>query len=189
MLLLLCSKLAAKSDAFFSASIDTPMPTLDEIKDTLWLYATDRQHPTQVDEAHAALKGFGDLVIEGLIWALQQADVNLKLLALQLLQEHHADAKRALPAVRTLISDEEDRLVRVTAINTAHVMGDTSENLIPLLTPRLESEDDFERLGSAANLWRISRSEDAYVVLRRESAREGSPMAEMAQGYLEEADA
>ncbi len=165
------------------------MPTLDEIKDTLRLYATHQQHPTQVDEAYAALKGFGDLVIDGLIWALQQDGIDLKLLALQLLQVHFADAVRALPAVRDLISDDEDRLVRVTAINTLHVMGDTSDDLIPLLSQRLESEDDFERLCSAANLWRISRFEDAFVVLRREAALEGSPMAAMAAGYLEEAEA
>jgi hypothetical protein len=58
------------------------------------------------------------------------------------------------------------------------------DGLIPLLTQRLESKDDFERVISAANLWRISRSEDAFVVLRREATREGSPMAEMAAGYL-----
>lgn len=162
------------------------MANLDEIKDVLWLYSTHQQHPTQVDEAHAALADGGDLVIDGLIWGLGLDDVDLKLLILQLLQEHYADAKRALPAVRALISDDEDRLVRVTAINTAYVVDDTSEKLIPLLTPRLESKDDFERLCSAANLWRICRSEDAYVVLRRETAREGSPMAEMAQGYLNE---
>lgn len=165
------------------------MTSLEEIKDTLWLYATHQQHPTQLDEAHAALVGFGDLVIDGLIWSLQQDDIDLKLLALQLLQEHYADAERALPAVRALISDDEDRLVRVTAINTVHVMGDTSDDLIPQLSPRLESDDDFERLCAAALLWRLCRSEDAYVVLRREAAREGSPMAEMAMGYLNEAEA
>lgn len=164
------------------------MTTLDEIKDTLWMYSTRQQHPTQVDEAHAALADGGDLVIDGLIWALQQADIDLKLLALQLLQEHFTDAGRALPAVRALISDDEDRLVRVTAINTLYVMDDAGDDLIPLLSPRIASDDDFERLCAAANLWRICRSEDAYVVLRRESALEGSPMAEMAQGYLEEAD-
>lgn len=185
MLLPLCSKLAAKSDAFVSASIDTLMTNFDEIKDTLRLYATHQQHPTQVDEAHAALVGFGKHLIDGLIWGLQQDDIDLKLLALRLLQEHYSDAERVLPAVRALISDDEDRLVRVTAINSAHVMNDTSEALIPLLTPRLASDDDLERLCSAANLWRICRSEDAYVVLRQESANEGSPMVEMAKGYLE----
>lgn len=161
------------------------MTTFDEIKDTLRLYATDQQHPAQMDEAHAALKVFGEKNIDGLIWALQQDDIDLKLLALQLLQEFYADTQRALPAVRALISSDEDRLVRVTAINTVHVLGDTSDDLIPLLKPRLESDDDFERLFSAANLWRICRSEDAYVVLRREVVREGSPMAAMAAGYLE----
>lgn len=165
------------------------MNSLDEIKDVLLLYATHQQHPTQLDEAHAALKGFGDLVIDGLIWALGQDDIDLKLLALQLLQEHYADAMRALPAVRALISDDEDRLVRVTAINTAHILGDMSDDLISLLSPRLESGDAFVRLCSAATLWRICRSEDAYVVLRREAARLGSPMAEMAKGYLDEAEA
>jgi hypothetical protein len=161
------------------------MTNLDEIKDTLRLYATHAQHPTQVDEANAALNGFGEQIIDGLIWALQQDDIDLKLLALQLLQEFYTDAERALPAVRVLISDDEDRLVRMTAINTANVMGDTSDDLILLLSPLLASEDDFERLCSAANLWRICRSEDAYVVLRREAAQKGAPMAEMAQGYLE----
>lgn len=161
------------------------MTTLDEIKDTLLLFATHQQHPSQVNEAYAALVGFGKHLIAGLIWALQQEVIDLKLLALQLLQEHYADAERALPAVRALISDDEDRLVRVTAINTLYVIGDRSDDLMSLLTPRLESEDDFERLFSAANLWRLCRSEDAYVVLRRESAREDSPMAEMAVGYLD----
>lgn len=170
---------------FFFGEHRYGMTNLDEIKDTLRLYATHQQHPSQVDEAHATLKGFGDLVIDGLIWALQQDDTDLKLLGLQLLQEHYADAERALPAVRNLISDKEDRLVRVTAISTLFVMGDTSSDLISLLSPRLESDDDFERISAAGNLWRISRSEDAYVVLRREAARKGSPMAEMALGYLE----
>lgn len=165
------------------------MTNLDEIKNVLLLYATHQQNPTQLDEAHAALVGFGDLVIDGLIWAMRQDDIDLKLLALQLLQVHYADAERALPAVRALISDHEDRLVRITSINTVGIMQDNSDDLIPLLSPRLNSEDAFERLCSAANLWRICRSEDAYVVLRREAARDGSPMAEMAQGYLEEAEA
>ncbi len=111
---------------------------------------------------------------------------DLKLLVLQLLQGFYADAERALPAVRALISDNEDRLVQVTAINTLHIMRDTSSDLMSLQTPRLESGDDFERLLSAANLWRVCRSKDAYVVLRREAAQAGSPMAEIAQGYLEE---
>ncbi|MEW4454511.1 HEAT repeat domain-containing protein [Bremerella sp. JC817] len=160
------------------------MTNLHDIEETLWLFATHQQHPTQLDEAHAALLGFGKHLIDGLIWALQQDATDLKLLALQLLQKHYSKAVRALPAVRALISDDEDRLVRVTAINTLYVMGDTSDGLIPLLSPRLESDDDFERICAAVNLWRICRSEDAFVVLRREAAQEGSPMAEIAQGYL-----
>ena len=159
------------------------MSNLEEIKVVLWMYSTHEQHPSQVDEAHAAL-GNDDLIVDALVWALQKNDIDLKLLALQLLQEHFADAKRAMTAVRSLISDNVDRLVRITAINTLHLMGDTSDDLVPLLTPRLASEDEFERVFSAANLWRLCRSEDAYVVLRREAAQDGSPMAEMAAEVL-----
>lgn len=162
------------------------MTKLEDIKDTLWLYSTHENHPWTVNEAYAALKDFGEAVVDGLIWGLQQGDLNLKLLVLQLLQGFYTDAAQALPAVRALISDDEDRLVRVTSINTLHIMGDKSDELIPLLMPRLESQDAFERIFSAANLWRLSRSEDAYVVLRREiAAGEDSPMAEMAQGVLD----
>ena len=164
------------------------MTTLEEIKDTLWLYSTHEQHPFQADETYANLKDFGDSVFDGLIWGLQQPDMTLKLSVLQLLLGFYSDAKLVLPAVRGLISDDEDRLVRVTAINTLHVMGDTSEELIPMLTHRLKSEDDFERICSAANLWRLIRSEDAFVVLRREAARKDSPMAGMTQGYLDDVE-
>lgn len=164
------------------------MTELDEIKDVLWLYSTHERHPFQEDEAYANLKGFGELVIEGLIWALQQQDIDLKLTVLMLLQTHFADAKTALPFVRALIAEDQDRLVRVTSINTLYIMGDTSEDLTPLLAQRLKSKDAIERIFSAANLWRICRSEDAYFVLRREAAREGSPMAEMARGVLNEAE-
>lgn len=166
------------------------MTTLDDLKDTLWLYTTHEQHPFQVDEAHAALGDGGDLVVDALIWGLAQDDVDMKLLVLQLLQHHYTDAERALPAVRSLISDEENRLVRVTALNTANVMGDTSTALILLLSPRLESKDSFERLIAAANLWRLCRSEDAYVVLRREATgQDDDPAVMMARSYLRETEA
>jgi len=165
------------------------MTELEEIKDILWLYTTYENHPTQAEEAFANLKDFGDQVIDGLIWGLQQGDINLKLLVLELLQYYYTDAKRALPAVRALISDYELRLVRVTAINTAGILGDTSDELIPLLEPRLDSEDAFERIFSAGNLWRICRSEDAYVVLRREAAAgDDEPFAIMARSYLKDVD-
>jgi hypothetical protein len=162
--------------------------SLDEIKDTRWLYSTNEQHPNQVDEVFAILKDGGELVIDGLIWGFEQGDLDMKLLCLQLLQNFYNDAKRVLSAVRALISDE-DRLVRVTATNTVHLMADTSDHLLPLLTPRLDSEDNFERILSAANLWRICRSENAYLALRREAARgEDDPMAKMARGCLEEVE-
>lgn len=128
------------------------MTTLDKIKDVLWLYSTHEQHPFQVDEAYVSLKDGGNLVIDSLIGALEQTDIDLKMSVLQLLRSLYTDAKRALPAVRAMISDDGDRLIRCTAINTVGIMGDTSEGLIPLLTPRHASVDDFEPLFSAGIL-------------------------------------
>lgn len=101
------------------------MTELDEIKDVLWMYSTHERHPFQEDEAFASLKSIGDLVVDGLIWGLQQDDIDLKLTVLVLLQEHYANTKRAMPAVRALISGMEDRLVRVTAINTLQIMEES----------------------------------------------------------------
>jgi hypothetical protein len=162
------------------------MTTFEEIKDTLWLYTTNENHERTLDEAYAALKVDGDLVVDGLIWALRQEDVALKLLALQLLQHFYTYAQRAIPAIRSCIADDEHRLVQIMAINTIHHMGDTSDELVSLLSPKLESEDAFERIVSAGNLWRICRSEDAYVVLRREAAGDEEPMPIIAKDFLDE---
>jgi len=163
------------------------MKQLDEIKNTLWLYSTRQQHPFQDYEAFAALKDHGDLVIDGLIWALKQDDFDLKLLALSLFQEFYPDAKRAIPTLRAQISDAEDALVRAYTISTLYAMGDTGEVLIPLLTPCLDSENNFERVISAASLWRICRSEDAFVVLRREAARV-EWRAEIVKGFFDDVE-
>jgi hypothetical protein len=162
------------------------MTTFEEIKDTLWLYTTNENHDRTLDEAYAALKVDGDLAVDGLIWALRQEDVGMKLLALQLLQHFYTCAQRAIPAIRSCIADDEHRLVQIMAINTIHHLGDTSDELVSLLTPKLESEDAFERIVSAGNLWRICRSEDAYVVLRREAAGDEEPMPIIAKDFLDE---
>ena len=57
------------------------MTELDENKDVLRLYSTHERHSFQENEAFANLEGFGELVIEGLIWGLQQDDIDLKLTA------------------------------------------------------------------------------------------------------------
>ena len=77
------------------------MTDLEEIIDTLWLHSTHEDHPWTVDEAFVALKDYGDSVVDGLIWGLQQTDVNLKMLVLQLLQHHFCPlpCERCLPSV------------------------------------------------------------------------------------------
>jgi hypothetical protein len=148
-------------------AIPKPMSDFDDLKDVLWLYSTHENHPTQVDEAYAILREGGKSAIDALIWGLRLGNTDLAILVMELLQQYYTDAKQALPTVRCLIRDDQERLVRVTAISTANELGDCSDELSFLLEQRLESMDRFEQLQSAVGLWRIRRSEDAYRVLRQ----------------------
>lgn len=114
------------------------MTPLDEIKDTLWLYSTDETHNWTFNWAFAELREYGDAVIDGLTWGLQQPNRNLNTLVLSLF-EFFPDASKAFPVIRACISDETDRLVRLTAMSMLHNLRDVSEDLIQRLPPRLDS--------------------------------------------------
>ncbi len=142
------------------------MSHFDELKDVLLLYSTHENYPTQVDDVYAVLRESGESAIDVLIWGLEQGDADLAILVMELLQHFYSGAQQALPAVRRLIGDDQERLVRVTAICTANVLGDCSEEFSSLLEARLASLDRFEQLQSAMGLWRIGRGENAGRILR-----------------------
>ncbi len=104
------------------------MPDLEEVIDQLWLHNTFAEDPFTVDRAFAAICDDGEVAIDGLIWALGHPDLGLKLLALRLLREFGLEAKRALPAVVRCLADE-DRLVRLTAMETAGLVQRSSATL------------------------------------------------------------
>lgn len=143
------------------------MSKTEELKDLLCRYSTHKNYPAQVEEAYSVLRDRGEAVLDVLIWGLQQGDTDLELLVMQLLQHYYTDATKALPALRSLIRDDEERLVRVTAIHTANELGDSSEELSALLEGRVESMDPFEQLVSACGLWRTRHSENAHVILKQ----------------------
>ena len=97
------------------------MSDLEEVIDQLWLHNTLSEDPWTVDRAFAAIRDDGEVAIDGLIWALGQKVLGLKLLALRRLREFGPESKRALPAVVYCISDE-DRLVRIAAVETAQLV-------------------------------------------------------------------
>ena len=72
---------------------------LDEVIDTLWLFSTDDEDPWTVERVFQAIQPFGDAAIEGLVWAVQQDNFNLRLLGLRVLRECDPTAVVALPAV------------------------------------------------------------------------------------------
>jgi hypothetical protein len=161
------------------------MPELEDVIEALCLHATDEDDPWTVDRVFADIKDAGELAVDALIWALQQPDVNVKLLALQLLQEFYTGAKKACPVVRVCILDE-NRLVRLTAINTARILDDCSPELVPLLNPLLTSTDDVEKVLAAGILWRCFNSDAAHTLLSQASAEgEDSSTGLMARYCLE----
>jgi len=46
--------------------------------------------------------------------------------------EFFPESSRAFPAIQACISNDTDRLVRLTAMGTLHKLGDVSEDLIQL---------------------------------------------------------
>ena len=98
------------------------MSDLEEVIDQLWIHNTFEEDPWTVDRAYAAIRDDGEIAIDGLVWALGQKDVGLKLLALRLLTEFGEEAKRALPAVIKCLSDG-NRLVRIAAMQTVRVVA------------------------------------------------------------------
>jgi len=164
------------------------VPKLEDVIEALCQHATDEDDPWTVDRAFADIKDAGELAIDALIWALQQPDVNVKLLALQLLQEFYTEGNRACPVVRVCILDE-NRLVRLTAINTARILGDCSPELVPHLNPMLTSTDDLERILAAGILWQCFNSDAAHTLLNQFSAEGGDSSAGLMARYCLESNA
>ena len=94
------------------------MSDLEEVIDQLWLHSNCEEDPWTVDRAFSAIRDDGEVAIDGLIWALEQNDLDLKILALRLVREFGREAKMALPAVIDCLSNE-NRLVWITAMETA----------------------------------------------------------------------
>lgn len=67
-------------------------------------------------------RGYGEVAIDALIWAVGQKDIDLLILALRLVREFGEAGKRALPAVEKCLWDER-RLVRVTAGETVKLFS------------------------------------------------------------------
>ncbi|KAA1261041.1 hypothetical protein LF1_35850 [Rubripirellula obstinata] len=132
------------------------MVDLEEVIDQLWLHATFEQDPWTEDRAFAAIKDDGDVAIDGLIWALGQKDLEVKLLALCLLRQFGPEAQRALPAVVYCLGDE-NRLVRLVAMETAGHWGEAAESAMPMILRNLKSEDDLESVFAAESIRRIGR--------------------------------
>lgn len=163
------------------------MSDLAEIIDTLWLHATDEEDPWTVDQAWAMIRPFGDAALKAIVWAVQQDDLNLRLLGLRLLRQYDPPAFASLPAVAECIGSEE-RLIRLAAIETAGLMRHGAASVIPRIQPHLDSDDEVERVIAAGNLLRITKSGLALAVLKESMASGSAGAAMFASYYLREGE-
>ena len=163
------------------------MNDLEEVIDTLWLYSTNEEDPWTVDRAFQAIQPFGDTALEGLVWAVQQDDLNLWLLGLRVLREYNSQAVVALPAVANCI-DSGNRLVRMAAIETAGLMRAGALSVVPRILGHLNSDDQLEQAIASGNLLRIAGTEEASAVLRELMANENAGVAMYAACYLRESE-
>jgi hypothetical protein len=163
------------------------MSDLQEVVDVLWMFSTDEEDPWTVDRAFQAIQAFGDAALEGLVWAIQQDDLNLRLLCLRVLREYDPPALVALSAVGGCI-EGDNRLVRLAAVETAGSMRADAGSLVPRILACLDSDDDLERVIAAGNLLRITGGEYPIEVLREEMATGNAGIALVAAFYLREGE-
>jgi hypothetical protein len=154
------------------------MTPLEEVVETLWMYATPEYGPDTLDWALESIKPFGDVAVEGLTWAIGQDDEDLQWLSLQLLREFGTKGAVAIPALVHCI-ETGSRLIRLSAMEAAGELKELAASVAPLIQPYLISDDEMERVMAAGNLWRISRSPEALEVLQQ-----AIDMTDLAAGYV-----
>lgn len=163
------------------------MTPLEEVIDTLWLYATPEYGPDTLDWAYESIKPFGDVALEGLVWALQRDDEDLQWLSLQLLREFGTKGVVAIPALTHCI-ETGSRLIRISAMEAAGELRELAKSVGPLIRPYLTSDDEMERAMAAGNLWRISRSPVALETLQQAITMTDLAAAYVAADYLRESE-
>jgi hypothetical protein len=127
------------------------MTPLEEVIDTLWMYATPEYGPDTLDWALESIEPFGDVAVEGLTWVIGQDDEDLQWLSLQLLRQFGSKAAVAIPALAHCI-ETGSRLIRLSAMQAEGDLRELAASVAPLIEPYLTSEDEMERAMAAGNL-------------------------------------
>ena len=125
----------------------------DELLRLIALNYAEQWVPTQI--AFEQLQRHGDLLIPGLIECLGNEDTEVRLLAIELLDE--ADDERAIPGLLQRLTDPT-RLIRVAAARSLAKFGSNAVEAIPLLEPLLQDEHGYVRIVATVTILRADPS-------------------------------
>jgi len=128
-----------------------------KIIDTLRTFAY-RSDVERVDEAVQALQPFGNEAVVALADAVSDTDDDVRLIALEVLNEWDGDTTAALPAMISALGDP-DRIVRIAAVGPVGQHSEKAEDAVPLLMKWLDTDDEHSRLTAAALILRIDSSQ------------------------------
>lgn len=122
--------------------------------------------PDRVFDAEQALQPFGDEIVPALAEALKDPDVDLRILALKILEHFEANTEPALPAMIEALTDP-DRNVRMCALEPVASFGEKAIDAVPILEKWIGSEDEFSHVSAAGHILMIdpTRSKELLPVL------------------------
>ena len=147
-------------------------------------------HQEQWVPAHLALQQldqYGDRLIPGFVSALNDADSEVRLLALSLLDEV---GTRSAPAVTAIIQmlDDEDRPVCVAAAQCLQKFGPLAMDAVPLLRPWLRDDHEYVRLLAAVTISTIDTTmkDEMLPVIKAATVSENPLVRGLAEEFMAE---
>ena len=147
-------------------------------------------HAEQWIPTHIALQQlerFGDGLVPGLVECLYDLDAEIRCLAVELLGEAKAESAVA-PLIERLQDDDE--LVRVSAIHSLADIGPVAIAAVPELEAWLYEPDEYLRVLAATAISQIepSKFDDLLPLIEAAAKSRNAAVAGLAQDFLDEQD-
>ncbi len=137
-----------------------------------------------VKVAQTRLKNYGDAMIPGLIDCLADYDWCVRHLAINLLAANRPRSDVAVSHIIHRVADE-NRLVRVIAIERLHDFGSLAVQAIPHLKEMLDREDEYLWIITVTLIVRLDPSRTDLLVGIRAAAKSEHPVVkEVARKFL-----
>ncbi len=153
-------------------------PPMNEIsRELLRLVALNHQEQwVPTDVAIQQLEYYGDRLIPGLVLALDDANEEVRLLAMNLLDEAGSRSTPALPIIIRMLRDE-DRTMRLSTGECLQKFGLLAIEAVPLLWPWLFDDHEYVRLLAAITITCINpKMRDEMSPVIRTATGSANPM-------------